>query len=262
MPAFDAIGMDAVGVSGATSAVVVNLIAANSSETAASSTGAATVSSANSQTGGTTITVPASRTAVFAAHSRVAVFTDSGPVSLTKVAADQLYIVGDFTKPLADGAATSASVAIVNSNVTVLEGPVAQGSLMVAKIGAFDPAGGQFTYRVTGVNGEVIDGTVVLTALDDRSQAFGKDPDDHRYYAFDVSADLALSGSTTIAAVQTPVANGVSALSVPAIQGGKAIMLIGGLDLSDGAVNSCKLVMTLGTGEVINRTAYFSRQDH
>lgn len=241
---------------------IVNLVALGSAETGTSGTGAVTVTSSNSQAGTSMITVPASRTAVFAGKSRVAVFTDSGPVKLAKVIADQLYIVGDFTKPLTDGATTAQSVAIVNSNATVLEDPVAQGSLMVAKIGMFDPAGGQFTFRVTCANGEVIDGTVILTALDDRSQVFGKDPDEHRAYAFDVSADLALSANTTIATIQTPVAIGVSALSVPAIQGGKAVVLIGGLDLSDGAVNSCPLVMTLGTGEVINRAIYFGRQDH
>lgn len=242
---------------------VVNLTAAASAQTSQSSTGAASVTASSSQTGSTpgTITVPASRTAVFAAHPRVAVFTDTGPVSLTKAIADQLYIVGDFTKPLADGATTAASVAIVNPSVTVLEGPVAQGALMVAKIGAFDPSGGQFTYRVTCANGEVIDGTILLTALDDRSQQFGKDPDDHRFYAFDVSADLALSGSTTISSIATPVTSGVSALSVPAIQGSKPVVLLGGLELSGGG-NACELVMTLGTTEVIHRTAYFSRQDH
>jgi DNA-binding beta-propeller fold protein YncE len=209
-----------------------------------------------------TITVPATRTAVFAAHSRVAVFTDTAPVSLTKVAADQLYFVGDFTKPLADGATTADSVAPIASGIAVLEVPVIQGALCVAKLGTLDPAGGQFTFRVTCANGEVIDGTIIFTALDDRSQTFGKDPDDHRFYAFDVSADLALSGNTSISTVQTPVASGVSSLSVPAIQGGKAIVLLGGLDLSDGTVNSCRIAMTLATSEVINRTAYFSRQDH
>lgn len=227
--------------------------------------GAASGGNSNSQTGTTTITVPESRTAVFAAHPRVAVFTDTGPVGLTKSIADQLYIVGDFTKPLNDGATTPVStspVMLLASGVTVLEGPVAQGSLMIAKLGTLDPAGGQITFRVACVNGEIIDGTINLTPLDDRTQLFGKDPDDRRFYALDVSADLALSGNTTIATVQTPIAIGVTALSVPAIQGGKAIVLMGGLDLTDGATNSCELVMTLASTEVIHRTVYFSRQDH
>jgi hypothetical protein len=242
--------------------VTVNETAASSTQANASSTGVATVTPGNAQTGTSNITVPASRTAYFAGHPRVAVFTDTGPVKLTKGINDQVYIVGDFSKPLADGATTATSVAIVNSNVTVLEGPALQGSLMVAKIGALDPAGGQFTFRVTCANGEIIDGTVLLTALDDRSQMFGKDPDDRRFFAFDVSGDLALSGNTTIATVQTPNATGVTALSVPAVQGGKAILLIGGLDLTDGATNSCELVMTLASTELIHRTVYFSGQDH
>jgi predicted aconitase with swiveling domain len=176
-----------------------------------------------------------------------------------------LYFVGDFTKPLADGATTPAAVApitLVPSGVVVLEGPVAQGSLMIAKLGAMDPAGGQVTFRLACANGEVIDGTVILTPLDDRSHVFGKDPDDHRYYALDVSADLALSTNTTLQSVQTPIVNGVSALAAPVIQGNKAIVLHGGLDLTDGATNSSELVMTLATSEVIYRTIYFSRQDH
>lgn len=208
------------------------------------------------------VTVPTSRTAKFVGHPRVAVFKDTGPVTLTKVCADQLYFVGDFTTPLAEGATTAASVMAVPSNVDVLEGPVIQGSLMLVKLGTLDPAGGQFTFRVTCANGEVIDGTIILDPLDDRSQAFGKDPDDRRYYAFDVSADLALSTNTSIATVQAPATNGVTALSAPAVQGGKIFVLIGGLDQSDGAANSCKLTMTLATGEVINRTIYFSRKDH
>jgi hypothetical protein len=245
-------------------AKTVSLTASSSNETASSSTGAASITPGNAQTGTSNITVPASRTAYFAGRSRVAVFTDTGPVKLTKGINDQVYIVGDFTKPLADGATTATSVEIVNAStsLSIPEGPIAQGSLMVAKIGAFDPSGGQFTFRVTCVNGEVIDGTVLLTALDDRSQVFGKDPDDKRFFALDVSADLALSGNTSIATIQTPTGVGVTALSVPAIQGGKAVVLIGGLDLADGATNSCELVMTLASTEVIHRTVYFSRQDH
>jgi hypothetical protein len=244
--------------------VTVNETAASSTQANTSGTGAATVTPGNAQTGTSNIAVPASRTAYFVGHPRVAVFTDTGPVKLTKGINDQVYIVGDFTKPLADGATTATSVEIVNAstNLSILEGPALQGSLMVAKIGALDPAGGQFTFRVTCANGEIIDGTVLLTALDDRSHVFGKDPDDRRFFALDVSADLALSGNTTIASVQTPNATGVTALSVPAIQGGKAILLIGGLDLTDGATNSCELVMTLASTEVIHRTVYFSRQDH
>jgi hypothetical protein len=202
--------------------------------------------------------VPASRTAVFAGHPRIAVFNGTGPVTLKKVAEDQLYFAGNFTKDLTDGATTATSLAYVASGVNVLEGPDLQGTMCAVKLGGL----GQFTFRITCADGEVIDGTIILTAANDSPQVFGKDPDDKRYFAFDVSADLALSSNTTIASVQTPVAIGVSSPATPAIQGSKAIVMLGGLDLTDGATNSCKLTMTLANSEVINRTAYFSRQDH
>lgn len=309
MPAFDAIGMDAIGASsaqsagqnatasGATLTGAATITGGAASAAAAGTAPGATLTGAGTITGGAasgtksasapgatltgsgaiqggaasngsqpaTITVPTSRTATFAARPRVFAFTGSAPVSVAKVSADQLYFIGDFTKDLTDGGTTAESVAPVSVGLTVLEGPTLQGALGVVKIGALDlsaRAVNTFTFRVTCANGEVFDRTFVFSAIDDRSQTFGKDPDDQRFYAFDVSGDLALSGGTTIATVQAPTAFGVSALTTPVLQGGQAILKLGGLDTSNGAVNSCNLVMMLGTGEVISRTAYFSRQDH
>jgi hypothetical protein len=237
----------------------VNETGANSTQSNNSTTGGATVTPAGIQQ--PIPTVPASRTAVFA-YKRVAVFKDAGPVTLKKVPADELYFVGDFTKPLADGATSAVSVAPVVSGVDVLEGPEVQGSLMVVKLGTLDPAGGQLTFRVTCANGEIIDGTIILEPLDDRSQTFGKDPNDRRWYALDVSGDLTLSGNPSMTHLQQPVTDGVVSLATPPKQGGKVFVLLGGLDLSHNAANSCTLTMTLATTEVINRTIYLSRQDH
>jgi len=209
------------------------------------------------------VTVSASRTARFAANPRVAVFNAARPVALSKGALDELWFVGDFTKELADAATTATSVVPVSAGVVVLEGPALQGVLGVVKLGALDASGANyFTFRVTCANGEQFDRTINLTAVDDRSWTFGKDPDDQRFYALDFAADLALSANTTLAAVGAPVAAGVSALSTPAIQGTQVVIKFGGLATGAGAANSCGLAVTFANGEKIYRSIYFTREDH
>lgn len=257
-------GTSSLTPGGATGTGSASVSGASLLGTSTIASGTASGTSSSAQTGTSTITVPASRTAVFAARSRVVVFNGPGPVTLSKVSADKLYFVGDFSKDLNDGATTAASIAYVAVGVAVIEAPTLQGALGVVKLGALDITPGavnSLTFRVTCANNEVFDRTIILTPLDDRSQAFGKDPDDHRFYAFDVSAEVALSGSP-VSSVAAPTVNGVTALAAPVIQGNRAIVLLGGLDLTDGAINSCMLTITLTNTEVINRTAYFSRQDH
>jgi hypothetical protein len=209
------------------------------------------------------VTVPASRTAKFAANPRVAVFNTARPVALTKGALDELWFVGDFTKDLTDAATTAASVIPVSAGVAVLEGPALQGALGVVKLGALDASGqSYFTFRVTCANGEQFDRTITLAAVDDRSWVFGKDPDDQRFYALDLSSDLALSVNTTLSAVGSPFVAGVSALSAPAIQGALIVIKFGGLATGAGAVNSCGLAVTFANGEKIYRSIYFNREDH
>lgn len=209
------------------------------------------------------VTVPSARVATFAANPRVAVFNTSRPVTLTKVALDELWFVGDFSKDLADSGTTAASVVPVSAGVVVLEGPALQGALGVVKLGALDASGtSYFTFRVTCANGELFDRTIILTAVDDRTRVFGKDPDDQRFYAFDFAADLALSANTTLASVGTPVPVGVSMLSAPSIQGTQIVIKFGGLATGAGAANSCSLPVTFANGEKIYRSIYFSREDH
>ena len=207
------------------------------------------------------VTVPASRTAKFAANPRAAVFNTTRPVSLTKGALDELWFVGDFTKDLTDAATTAVSVVPVSAAVVVLEGPSLQGALGLVKLGAMSSGSASFTFRVTCANGEVFDRTILLTAVEDRLWVFGKDPDDQRFYAFDFAADLALSANTALASVGTPVVVGVSALSAPGIQGSQVVMKFGGLSAGD-AVNSCGLPVTFANGEKIYRSIYFTREDH
>ena len=74
---------------------------------------------------------------------------------------DQNYIVANVTNDLTDRATTVTSVTCIASGVTILEGPQAQGAMMVAKIqaiaGALDP---RVTFRMTCANTERFDRTI------------------------------------------------------------------------------------------------------
>lgn len=210
------------------------------------------------------VTVPVARTAKFVALARVAVFNTAAPVALKKGALDELYFVGDFSKDAADGATTLTSVSYVSAGVAVLEAPVLQGSLGLVKLGVLDAAvaAPYFTFRVMLANGEQVDRTITLTAFDDRSWVIPKDADDQRYYAFDLSADLALSGNVSIASVLSPIAAGVSLLAQPLVQGKLVIVKLGGMATSSGANNSCSITASLSNTEKLVRAIYLSREDH
>lgn len=80
---------------------------------------------------------------------------------------DQNYVVANVSNDLTDRATTVASVVCVASGVNVLEGPQAQGAMMVAKVqaiaGAQDP---HVTFRMTCVNTERFDRTVWFNLVD------------------------------------------------------------------------------------------------
>lgn len=259
-------GAKTVAVSGLTAATVYYLYFMH--EDAAGNDSAvlrsASFTTASAPVVPSTITVPASRTAVFAANPRVAVFNTAAPITLNKGALDELYFTADFTKDLADGATTLQSIAAVPGGVTVLEGPTPQGSLGLVKLGAIDLAVATpyFTFRLTLANGEIVDRTILLTVADDRSKVFGKDPDDRRYFAIDVTADLALSANTSLATLQSPVVAGVTSTATPVKQGKQVIVQVGGLSTADGAVNSLGVMMAFANGEKLYRTIYFAREDH
>lgn len=259
-------GAKAVAVSGLTAATVYYLhfmhedAAGNDSNVLRS----ASFTTASAPVVPSTITVPASRTAVFAANARVAVFNTPAPITMKKGALDEWYVTADFTKDCTDGATTLQSIAPVSGGVAVLEMAPPQGFLGLVKLGAIDlaVASPYFTFRLTLANGEIVDRTILLIVADDRMHSFGKDPDDRRFFAIDVSADLALSANTTLASVQTPVVAGVSSTMTPVIQGKQVIVQAAGLATADGAVNSLGVMMVLATGEKVYRTIYFTREDH
>jgi hypothetical protein len=210
------------------------------------------------------VTVPVSRTAQFAARSRVIVFNSTATVSVPKGASDELYYVGDISSDLRGSATTAQTCLPIPVGVTLLEGPSIQGNLIVVKLGGFDTsanAKNSFTFRVTGANGEQFDRTVEFTLVDDRIHVFGKDPDDRLFYALDVSADAAF-GASALASVQSPVPVGITALSAPGVQGNRAFVKIGGLSLANNAVNSYGLTFLFTNGEKIVRTIYFRKEDH
>ena len=74
---------------------------------------------------------------------------------------DQNYVVANVANDLLDRNTTVTGVACIASDVTVLEGPNAQSSLMVAKVqaiaGSVDP---RVTFRMTCANSERFDRTI------------------------------------------------------------------------------------------------------
>lgn len=222
------------------------------------------------------ITVPASRTARFTAAARVVVFgtennlgallVSGGPAYrnnkwyLNKSPGDRLWYVADVTKDLADAATTIQSVAVLTAGV--VPGSVTfSGSLISLMISGGDTAlaDNYCTLRVTCVDSEVFDRTFHFVLVTDQSWVFAKDPDDQRFYAFDLSPDIAATGSA-LDSVGTPVAVGVSGLTVPIIQGSRAIIKVGGL--SAVGANSCALPLNLANGEILVRSIYFTEIDN
>lgn len=301
MPAFDAVGADAVG--GSSSVAASNDVSAPGALLTGTSSfvrGAASVSGvagtapgatlvgtstfvggiASVQAAGGTLTVPSLRTAAFSGSTRVIPFgTETtaqavGPGAywknhqwwVDKVAADKLFYVADVSRDLSDSGTTAASVsAAVVVGATLLVAPVLQaGGLIVLKVGQLDtsPSGSNYiTLRVTCADGEQFDRTIHFNVISDGSWTFVKDPEDQRFYALDMSNEIRLGGTTLLSA-STPTVAGVSSLAAPVVQGNLAIVKVGGLDVSGAPNNSCTLPMTFANGEQVYRTIYFTRQDN
>jgi hypothetical protein len=246
--------------SGGSSSIAGNALGASMSGAGSISGGAASGSSGNSQTGTGGIVVPASRTAIFAANRRVVVFGNGASTTINKQQADQIYCVGDVTKDLNDIQSTIQSVTAIVGGVTLLEGPTPSGSLITVKIGGIDTTIGAqnfCTLRVTTASGEQFDRTMKFNPVTDTSQVIGKDPDDKLNYAADFSNDAAITGSA-VQSVGTLTAVGVTLIGAPTIQGNKVIMKLSGLDVT----NSCRIPVTMESGELLIRTMYFTRVDN
>jgi hypothetical protein len=266
--------------------VGTSTIAGGAASAAGSAPGAALVGTSTiaggiasiSGTSSGAITVPSSRTAVFGSGSRVIPFGSesnaptvgpgpyyrNGHWTVDKVAADKLYYVGDISLELAASGTTAASVTATAVGATVLVAPSLQGNLIVIKVGQLDTSANAVNYvtlRVVCANGEQFDRTIYFNLASGGTWTFQKDPDDQRFYAFDISADLRFS-SSTLASAAAPTVAGVASLVSPVIQGNLAIVKLGGLDVSGSPVNSCLLSLTFASGEQIYRTIYFTRMDN
>jgi intracellular sulfur oxidation DsrE/DsrF family protein len=82
---------------------------------------------------------------------------------------DRNYVVANVGNDLTDRATTASSVVCILNGVTVLEGPAAQGALMVALITVDQVANlvePSITFRVTCANGERFDRTIWLNLED------------------------------------------------------------------------------------------------
>lgn len=96
-----------------------------------------------------------------------------------------------------------------------------------------------------------------------------KDPDDIRWYKFGFAKDLSDS-ATTPHATRQPVAltAGVALATHPdglpnlKVVGTDVYAFLGGLDLAAGASNFCTIRLPTASGEQIDRTMWFVREDH
>ncbi|MDN4040188.1 hypothetical protein, partial [Massilia sp. YIM B02443] len=86
-----------------------------------------------------------------------------------------------------------------------------------------------------------------------------KVPDDERYYVADLRVDLAEASTTAVKA--EAFVGGVKVLEQPVVQGSLIPVKLGGFDELRGALNFCTFRVTLGNGEQIDRTLWFSKVD-
>jgi hypothetical protein len=93
-----------------------------------------------------------------------------------------------------------------------------------------------------------------------------KDPDDIRWYKFGMARDLTDSGTTAVSA--TALVTGVTLAAVsdglpnPRIIGTDVYVKLGGLDLTNNALNFCTVRLVTVSGEQIDRTQWYVREDH
>jgi hypothetical protein len=89
-----------------------------------------------------------------------------------------------------------------------------------------------------------------------------KDPDDKLYYVWDVTAILAYSNTTAVSV--TPVAQGVTVLEGPALQGdtgGLIVAKVGGMGAAGtDSFLTCRVVCA--NTEQFDSTIYFTSADH
>lgn len=87
-----------------------------------------------------------------------------------------------------------------------------------------------------------------------------KDPNDKRFYTYNIAKDL--TDSATTAASVTAIVEGVEVLVEPEIVGSTVKVKLGGLDLTDGAENFCTIRTVCANTEEFDRTIWFKRQEN
>lgn len=87
-----------------------------------------------------------------------------------------------------------------------------------------------------------------------------KDPDEMSFYVANITKELADRGTTAASVVA--VAQGVEILVQPVIQGNFVVIKLGGLDVSQNAVNFWTARVTCANGERFDRTMWFNRVDN
>lgn len=89
-------------------------------------------------------------------------YLEKGKWYIDKDPDDKRYYVANISKDLQDSATTATAVQAIVQGVSVLEGPVIQGSLIVVKLGGLGPDNAESfcTFRVTCANTEQFDRTI------------------------------------------------------------------------------------------------------
>lgn len=96
-----------------------------------------------------------------------------------------------------------------------------------------------------------------------------KDPDDVRWYRFNFAQDLT-DTNTTIHPTRMPTAicSGVSLATHPdalpniRVNGTFVDVYLGGMDLTNNALNFCTIRLSTASGEQLDRTQWYVREDH
>lgn len=94
-----------------------------------------------------------------------------------------------------------------------------------------------------------------------------KDSDDVRLFQYGYADDLAQSNTTLVSAVAA--VSGVSVVpippsgqAVPLVSGTDVLVMLSGLNITDGASNFCTIRATFANGEQVDRTIWFVREEH
>lgn len=94
-----------------------------------------------------------------------------------------------------------------------------------------------------------------------------KDSDDVRLFQYGYADDLAQSSTALVSAVAAVAGVVVAVLpqtgqAAPLVVGTDVIVMLSGLNITDGAANFCTIRATFANGEQVDRTIWFVREEH